>query len=89
MSWAKEVKKACAALGVAYDGDNSEGFVPGRSSEPHLHCGKDHVTYTSVGHRHKSVADGTGLRQSAQEVYDTTDNDDIKRVVQYLQSNFR
>jgi hypothetical protein len=88
MSWAKAVKKACKELDITYDGDNSEGFVTDRSREPHLHCGKDHITYTAVGHSHKGIADGNNLRTTAQEVYDTSGNEEIKQVIKYLQDNY-
>lgn len=89
MSWAKEVKKICQDIGVDYEGNNSEGFAPAASREPHLHCGSDHITFTSVGHSHRGLADGNSLRRGVTtEIRDELDEGDLKRVVQKLLDTF-
>lgn len=94
MSWAKIVKKYCNSQVITYDGTNSEGYVPNRSREPHLHMGSDHVTFTDVGHSHTGLADGNGTRSVAREVLTSladaegTDADQIRRVVQHLVDNY-
>ena len=94
MSWAKIVKKHCSSQAITYDGTNSEGFVPNRTREPHLHCGTSFITFTDVGHSHTSIADGNSVRPGASEVLasladaDPGAPDQIRRVLQHLVDNY-
>ncbi|MFD0669850.1 DUF4157 domain-containing protein [Cohnella sp. GCM10027633] len=69
-----------------------DDYYPSGDKEPHIHMHAGGITYTDVGHSHKTLQSGDQVRENAiMEVYQTLqelDTDRARDIIQWIQNKF-